>query len=122
MSALHALKTAHGTAATADDAVATQAVGDRPPPPAQRELLARACAAPDATTTCLVDAQDVLATEHGDPLATNRVIVHAEQAQARTGALSVGVLGGFVRQARPRPCQGRRGSLRRRGPSRLSPG
>ena len=57
MSALHALKTAKGTAATADDAVATQAVGDRPPPEAQRELVARACAAPDATTTILIDAQ-----------------------------------------------------------------
>ena len=56
MSALHALKTAHGTAATADDAVATQAVGDRPPPQTQRELFARACAAP-ATTTILIDAQ-----------------------------------------------------------------
>ena len=58
MSALHALKTAHGTAATADDAVATQAVGDRPPPESQRELFARACAAPETpTTTILVDAQ-----------------------------------------------------------------
>ena len=33
------------------------AVGDRPPPESQRELFARACAAPDATTTILVDAQ-----------------------------------------------------------------
>merc|ERR1739841_109384 len=57
MSALHALKTAHGTAATADDAAATPAAGDRPAPEAQRELFARACAAPDATATCLVDAQ-----------------------------------------------------------------
>ena len=58
MSALHALKTAHGTA-TAADAVDTQAaVGDRPAPESQRELFARACAAPETpTTTCLVDAQ-----------------------------------------------------------------
>ena len=56
MSALHALKTAHGTAATPDAAHTQAAVGDRPPPEAQRELVARACAAP-ATTTILVDAQ-----------------------------------------------------------------
>ena len=54
MSALHALKTAHGTAAT-PDAHTQAAVGDRPPPQTQRELVARA--APDATTTILVDAQ-----------------------------------------------------------------
>ena len=57
MSALHALKTAHGTAATPDAAHTQAAVGDRPPPQTQRELFARACAAPDATTTILVDAQ-----------------------------------------------------------------
>ena len=55
MSALHALKKAHGTAATPDAIQA--AVGDRPPPESQRELFARACAAPDTKTTCLVDAQ-----------------------------------------------------------------
>ena len=47
MSALHA-RTATGTAATPDAIKAQAAVGDRPPPEAQRELLARAREAREA--------------------------------------------------------------------------
>ena len=42
-----------------------------------------------------------LTTEHGHPLAVNRIVVHAELKDAWKGRLQVTVLGAFTRQERP---------------------
>ncbi|MEC9071921.1 MAG: hypothetical protein VX938_06050, partial [Myxococcota bacterium] len=47
------------------------------------------------------DTQEVLSTEHGDPVAANRVLVHAERKDAWKGDFNVAVLGALTRQDRP---------------------
>lgn len=49
----------------------------------------------------LVDAQELLATEHGGPVAVNTVLVHAETKGAWMRNLTVAVLGALTRQERP---------------------
>ena len=49
----------------------------------------------------LTDVEEVLTTKHGDPVAINRIFVHAELAKVWTGRMRVGVLGALVRQDRP---------------------
>ncbi len=49
----------------------------------------------------LVDAQEILTTEHGDPVAVNRVAIHAERKGTWKGSLQVAVLGAITKQDRP---------------------
>jgi len=53
------------------------------------------------TSGYLVDAKETLATDHGDPLAVNRVVIHAERKGTWKGNLNVAVLGALTRQDRP---------------------
>ena len=49
----------------------------------------------------LCDAQEVIATQHGDVVAVNRVIVHAEKCDSQQSTSSVSVLGALASQDRP---------------------
>ena len=49
----------------------------------------------------LSDAEEALATEHGTPLAVNRVVVHAERMDAWAAQPRVAILGALTRQDRP---------------------
>ena len=49
----------------------------------------------------LSDAEETLATEHGTPLAVNRVVVHAERTDAWAARPRVAILGALTRQDRP---------------------